>query len=944
MTKRETPSVEFLDIDTFRQPEFPGLSPVPLTIQTVRTVKDLAALENEWNALVDRADVTVYQTFDWQRLWWKHFCSGPFITMFVLVVRRNRDLLGIAPFCIRSELFLGFRLRRRLELMGGEVPEGPQAPRVAMGGPSDYLDIIVAPGNEHEVATSLVKFLRTHSDSFDDVVFNNVPERSVLLGPFLTALDAAGMKSSVRTSDVCPRVEVPSSMKEFISGLEAHVGRRMRRSMNNFKGQPSKAIHHITTQKEFDSAYRDLIALHQMRWNRLGYLGLFADDRFRAFQAEVGRVFLKRGWLWFKTASMAGVRVGARMGFMFKDRMYDYLSGFDDRSPWARSRPGLALLATMLDDAIRSRFRVLDLLRGGEEYKFELTSNVCYNRTISIKFLNHRSLRLARMAQVIAGSREVFHRIQREAIIIRLHLAEHGLMPALPAYLTFLKSRVFRKQTIVRANDNMVSQIVIGARLRAIPAWLTENARSVGHKIIHGSEDFASRLFARVYLWNCNVVGENARVIGRPIIRNGGRIKIGDDVFLNSGVLRTTLMTGRNGHIEIGHGVRIGFGTSIAAQELIKIGNRVRIGHSVTILDTDDQEPKKWYSAMKAEEVLIEDDVLIGDRVTILKGARITRGSVIQEGSIVSGSTHGSGMSTHRRGFPSSGERSATGRRQRLVNNYFDLNAPYWQDIYGSDSLDGLIYRLRSGEVLASVEMLNLPRRSKVLEVGCGAGLLTIGLARKELMVTAIDSSETMVELATARLAETGFLESVTVRREDVHTLNEPDGTFDLAVVVGVIPWLHSPERALREIVRVTKPGGFLLVTFDNRWRLNHLIDPRLSPVFSPVRSWFKWLLGYPGYSKSPQEIPPAAMHSPRWADRFLKSLGTTKVWSKTVGFGPFTLWGKMLFSDRVGIRLHTVLQSLADIGLPVLRLTGSHYLIQVQKSTRPSPRGFQEF
>lgn len=360
MTKRETPSVEFLDIETLNQPEFSGPSGVAVTIETARTARDFVSLENEWNALVDRADVTIYQTFDWLRLWWKHFGAGPFLTLFILVVRRNRDLLCIAPFCIRSELMFGFRMNRRLELMGGEVSEGRLASRTAPGGPSDYLDIIVAPGSEQEVAVALVQFLREHSTSFEEIVLNNVPETSVLLGPFLQALDAAGIRSSVRTSDVCPRVEVPASLQEFMSGLDGHVGRRIRRAVNNFKDQPTKSIQHIRVPKEFDSAYRDLMTLHQMRWNRLGYLGSFADDRFRAFQADVGRAFLKRDWLWFKTASMAGVRIGARMGFMFKDRMYDYLSGFDDRAPWAKTRPGLALLACMLEDAAKSGFKVLD--------------------------------------------------------------------------------------------------------------------------------------------------------------------------------------------------------------------------------------------------------------------------------------------------------------------------------------------------------------------------------------------------------------------------------------------------------------------------------------------------------------------------------------------------------------------------------------------------------
>src|SRR5207253_9290660 len=108
--------------------------------------------------------------------------------------------------------------------------------------------------------------------------------------------------------------------------------------------------------------------------------------------------------------------------------------------------------------------------------------------------------------------------------------------------------------------------------------------------------------------------------------------------------------------------------------------------------------------------------------------------------------------------------------------------------------------------------------------------------------ITATDSASAMVETTRRHAAEGGLERRVAATVADAQAMPFADESFALVVALGVIPWLPSPQRALHEMARVLRPGGVLVVNVDNVRRLNHLVDPLLSPVLPPVRRWRRGL------------------------------------------------------------------------------------------------------
>lgn len=112
---------------------------------------------------------------------------------------------------------------------------------------------------------------------------------------------------------------------------------------------------------------------------------------------------------------------------------------------------------------------------------------------------------------------------------------------------------------------------------------------------------------------------------------------------------------------------------------------------------------------------------------------------------------------------------------------------------------------------------------TRFLDVACGSGALALPAARRGARVTAVDLSPAMIERLEARVREEG-LEHVEARVMDGHALDLDDGVFDVsASQFGVMLFPDLP-RGLREMVRVTRPGGRVaLVAFGAPERVEFL-------------------------------------------------------------------------------------------------------------------------
>lgn len=106
----------------------------------------------------------------------------------------------------------------------------------------------------------------------------------------------------------------------------------------------------------------------------------------------------------------------------------------------------------------------------------------------------------------------------------------------------------------------------------------------------------------------------------------------------------------------------------------------------------------------------------------------------------------------------------------------------------------------------------------EVLDVGCGVGTTALRVAgRFGARVTMVDISPLMLARADLNARQAGLADAVAVERGDITALRFPDNTFDRVLAEAVTMFVDR-RQAVRELVRVCKPGGMVLAT-EFLWR-----------------------------------------------------------------------------------------------------------------------------
>jgi ubiquinone/menaquinone biosynthesis C-methylase UbiE len=271
-------------------------------------------------------------------------------------------------------------------------------------------------------------------------------------------------------------------------------------------------------------------------------------------------------------------------------------------------------------------------------------------------------------------------------------------------------------------------------------------------------------------------------------------------------------------------------------------------------------------------------------------------------------------------------------RSAERTAHFFDRASGFWRDVYASDGLEGVIYRRRLGTALDWVDKLGLSPGAAVLDVGCGAGLLAAELAARGLRVTGTDTSIAMLETARDHAADRGLEGHVELVLEDAQSLSFSADRFDLVVALGLLPWVLDERATVREMARVMRPGATLILTADNRARLNAVIEPRQNPLLTPVKLARRAVKRAAGAVEN--DSVSWRLHLPSQVDGFVREAGLEPRRRATVGYGPFTFMGRPLFTDEASLRLHLRLEERARGNRLVARV-GWHYMLMARKPAR---------
>ncbi len=402
------------------QPEIQLRSEPDITAFVVASDHEFDNLEKEWNDLVERSRCTVFQTFEWQRSWWKY--CGKNRELHCLVFRERDEIVGIAPMYRQKVKFLGIPVARLL----GFFSEW-------------YVDLIALPAKRETVVSSLVDYLYSNERLWDIFEIRDANERFPTLNLLQEHLRNGGLKTFSYRGETCLQVALARTWEDFLqnmgTGRQRRFKRRLKKLQENFKFE-FEAVK--GRDDEVDFAVDEFARIYNKRWISLGYKSWFANENNIAFEREVAEKFARRGWLRMFFLKVDGTRAATVFDFNFGDRIYGYQSNVYAPPEVMKCSPGLLLHYAAARQGIEEGMEVFDLLRGTQPYKyeeFECTSTANWQ----VRAAYPSGAHLARFWMFIALEtlRKVFFRIRTECHDVRRIKLTKGLTPrALLAYIS----------------------------------------------------------------------------------------------------------------------------------------------------------------------------------------------------------------------------------------------------------------------------------------------------------------------------------------------------------------------------------------------------------------------------------------------------------------------------------------------------------------------------
>jgi phosphatidylethanolamine/phosphatidyl-N-methylethanolamine N-methyltransferase len=201
---------------------------------------------------------------------------------------------------------------------------------------------------------------------------------------------------------------------------------------------------------------------------------------------------------------------------------------------------------------------------------------------------------------------------------------------------------------------------------------------------------------------------------------------------------------------------------------------------------------------------------------------------------------------------------SVTAVENQFVERVYEKLANVYDLVFGPT--------LHPGRLVA-MERMGIRPHDRVLEVGVGTGINT-SLYPTNCQVTGIDLSSSMLEKARERVQREG-LRNVRLMEMDAGALTFADDYFDIVYAPYLVSVVPDPVKVVREMRRVCKPGGKIIVL--NHFRSANPILSRVERAISPftVHIGFKSDLDLPGFLAQ-AELKPIS----------IEKVNVPKIWS----------------------------------------------------------------
>lgn len=323
-------------------------------VEIIDDLQGLLRLEPLWNELVQESAIDhPFVTHPWVRCWWLSYGAGG--RLHVIVVRRGREVLAIAPLMWSRKRMYGMSLRRLGSLYNFHTQR---------------VDFIV-PRRPAEAYRGIRRSLWERKDQWDVLELCQLAEGSGALEGMQPPAAENGFLAGVWASASSPYVSLRGRWEEYFGSLDRKHRSNLRNRMARLGRLGEVEVEVVSGGEGMAQALEEGFRLEAARWKGSRGTAILSRPEDRQFYTLLAHDAARAGWLELRFLKVGGRRIAFGYHLRYRNKLYLLKPGFDPE--YAPYSPSNLLCYLTLRDAFERGLDEFDFLGEPDPWKLEWT-------------------------------------------------------------------------------------------------------------------------------------------------------------------------------------------------------------------------------------------------------------------------------------------------------------------------------------------------------------------------------------------------------------------------------------------------------------------------------------------------------------------------------------------------------------------------------------------
>lgn len=326
-----------------------------MQFETIDTISGIAALAEEWRALLDKsASSGPFLTPEYLSAWWRHLGGGEWQhAELQLIIARDEDggLVGIAPLFLTQN-------------------KDDQATLMFIGSHeiSDFLDFIARPEDMPQFLSELFDFLASpQAPQWQRLDMYNILDDSSTPNILANLATQHGWKHQQTQLQPAPYIPLPGNWDEYLASMKKKQRHELRRKMRKAENHLIPVEWYIVEDRAaLSDEMQTMFALMKQDEEKKIFLTPVMELQMMA----IAEAAFENGWLQLAVLKVGRDIAAMELNFDYDNRIWSYNSGV--HSNFRDLSSGVVLLGNVLRHVIEDDHTAFDFMRGDEQYKYRM--------------------------------------------------------------------------------------------------------------------------------------------------------------------------------------------------------------------------------------------------------------------------------------------------------------------------------------------------------------------------------------------------------------------------------------------------------------------------------------------------------------------------------------------------------------------------------------------